>query len=146
MTCSNFKSHLAKFPVVWTGHIRESRTELFHIWSYKRIGQMADVIGNYHKVTHLEVEIHTACCIGYKKILYPEHLHDTDRKSHQFHGITLIIMETALHRNNELSAKISGYEITLMSHCCGNRKSGYFTIRDNYLIFNLICKFTQTTT
>ena len=54
-------------------------------------------------------------------------------------------MKTSLHGHYKLSSKLSGYEITLMSYCCRNRKTRYISIRNHSGILDLICKFTQTT-
>ena len=112
---SNFECHSAKILVIRAGHIRKTRSELSHIRTDQRIRQMADMVCNHHHISHLEVEIHSSCCIGNKKILYSKNLHNPYWQGYQIHRVSLIIMEASLHGNNELSAKLTSDKITLMS-------------------------------
>ena len=134
-----------KFQIIRTGHIREARSELLKIRSDKRIRKMADMISDDHKVSYLEIKVHSTCRIRNEEVLNTQNLHHSDRQSNKLHRIALIIMEASLHRNHELASKLTCNEISLMSDCCGYRKSGDFLVWYNYLIFNLFSKLTQTT-
>ena len=134
---------LDKTKVIRTCHIRETRTELFHVRTDERIWKMIDMVPDDHEITYLIVKIDATCRIRNEEILYSKYFHHTDRQCDKFHRITFIKVETSLHSDYKLTTKLSSYKITFVSDSCRNRETRYFLIWNHSRILNLIRKFAQ---
>ena len=70
-TFFQFKAHLRASllgygydtMIVWTGHVRETWTEIIKVRTDERIGDQVDVVRNYHQVANIERGVDASCCI-----------------------------------------------------------------------------------
>ena len=102
------------------------------------------MVSDNHEITDLEVKVDSTCSIGHKEVLYSKYLHHPDREGDKLHRITFIIMETALHGNDRLAAKIAGDEISFVTYRSGHRKTRNISIWYDYRIFYFIRESAQT--
>ena len=65
------------------------------------------MIRNEHQIPGGEARVHTACGVGQQKLLCPQQSHQPDGGHHLFHGIALIIVNTALHDHHRDGADVT---------------------------------------
>ena len=92
----------------------------------------------------MEVFINTTGCIGQEQNLSTHFFHQTYRKYHILHRISLIIMYPSLHHDNRYSFYFCKYKLALMSGHCRMRKSVYTLIRNNFFHNYMICIISKT--
>ena len=98
------------------------------------IREEVNMVCDNHEVSYLKGRVHTACCVGNKENLYAQFVHHTFWKSDLFHGITFVVVESALHGHDILVAEFSQNELSAMSLYCGDREIGYIFVRNLYCI------------
>jgi len=93
--------------IVGLMHIWETGTSGIVLSAQRMLGEEVDMVGDDHEVANLECWIHATSSIGYKEGLDANLIHHTDGEGHLFHVISLIIVETSLHRHDIYAAKFS---------------------------------------
>ena len=86
------------------------------------------MVGDNHKVANLEIRIHSTGGIAYKQGLYAQFIHHTNGEGDLFHGVALIVVETAFHGHNVLAAQLAENQLACVAFNCRYREIGYITI------------------
>ena len=99
--CPGFADHILQFFVIHFTHIRKTNAQFFDIRSDQRArNRCRNLICDQHQISRMKVKIHTSCCVGQHHDFCSQHSHQTYRKYHILHRVSLIEMHSSLHCHN----------------------------------------------
>ena len=81
-----------------------------------------------HQVADVEGRIHATRGVAYKECFYAQLIHYAFRKSHLFHIVTFIEVETSLHRHDVLAAQLAENQLSGMAFYCRDWEARNFAI------------------
>ena len=96
-----------KLLVVRLMHIREAGTGRKVGAVQRMLGEEIDMVRDNHQVADLERGVHAAGGVTHEQCLDAKLIHHANRKRHLLHRVTLVVVETALHSQNVLLAKLA---------------------------------------
>ena len=102
-----------------------------------------DVVRNHHQITNRKSRIHATGRIAYKKSPDAKFVHHPYRKCHLLHRVTLIVVETTLHRHNIPAAQASENELPGMPLHRRNREVRNISVRDADKFLNAFGQLAQ---
>ena len=100
-------SQVAQTLVVSLVHVGESRTCGEVLATKRMLGEEVDMVVDHHQVAYLEGFVHATRGVADEEGLDAQLVHHTLGECHLFHVVTLIEVETSLHRHDVLAAQLA---------------------------------------
>ena len=117
-----------ELSVIGFVHVGKTGTRREVLSAQGMFGEEVDMVGNDHEVADVEFGIHATGGIADEERLDAQFVHDTYGEGDLFHGISLVVMESALHRHDILAAELSENQFAAVAFYGGDGEVGNILI------------------